>query len=307
MAATSLCACSIDVPRFSTAMTLTLRAARGGSSSRSGIYNSERSGNLNPGGMTPTTVRARSLMTTPRPMIPGSPPKRRCQRPCVRMTTDSSPGGAASSAVKERPRMGSTPSIENISVVTDTPTSRSASDSLVTVKLRPRNPATSSNDCDCRRTSTKSQYDRLESPQSSGCSRCVECNVTTRSLRSPNGSGRRSNALTRLNTVTLAPIPNASVTSAAARNPGRRRRPRIACDRSWKYVGMVGLSRTTTCQRTVLLLGDLVSLRLEERDEAVPPNQMGGTNDDKTRLLLGDARLNRRNPVSVSLRQQPVV
>ncbi len=56
---------------------------------------------------------------------------------------------------------------------------------------------------------------------------------------SPNGNGRSSNALTRLKTATLAPMPTASVTTAASQNPGRLRRPRMACERSWKRDGTV--------------------------------------------------------------------
>ena len=58
------------------------------------------------------------------------------------MTAVSRPGTAASSARKLRPSIGSIPSSGNRFGVTDSPSNRSASLSVVTVKFRERKPAT---------------------------------------------------------------------------------------------------------------------------------------------------------------------
>ena len=127
----------IVTPGFNNAIALMLRAERGDSSHRNGMYSWSVSGNLIPGGSTPITTRARSLTVIALPMIAGSDPYRLCHRPCVSITTDSRPGAAASSGRNWRPMNGSMPSIGNKSVDTDPPRTRSALDSSpLKTKLR---------------------------------------------------------------------------------------------------------------------------------------------------------------------------
>ena len=65
----------------------------------------------NPGGRIPMTVRGRPSRDNERPTRVGSPPKRRCQRPCPTSTTASPVPGVSSSARMSRPTSGSTPSV----------------------------------------------------------------------------------------------------------------------------------------------------------------------------------------------------
>ena len=81
------------------------------------------------------------------------------------------------------------------------------------------------------RKSIRSGSEISDSPQlgsSCGCVGCVGCSVTRRSVSSPNGIGRRLMPFTMLKIVMLAPIPMASVSSAAMKNPGFARKPRQA-------------------------------------------------------------------------------
>ena len=86
-------------------------------------YSSVPSGRK-PFGITPTTVTGPSLVRTTRPTMPGSPPKRRFQRPWER-TIAAAPPGAASSGAKLRPSAGETPRTEKRFAVTARPAIRS--------------------------------------------------------------------------------------------------------------------------------------------------------------------------------------
>ena len=79
------------------------------------------------GGMTPITVKGRPFNWMVRPTIPGSPPKRRCQRPWLRTVTESWPSGPSSGA-NVRPRSGAAPSVAKKFEVTPIATSSSGAD-----------------------------------------------------------------------------------------------------------------------------------------------------------------------------------
>src|SRR5690606_3125667 len=63
----------------------------------------------NPGGATPTTTKPWPVSTMVRPMIPGSPPNRRCQSSWPITATACAPGTRFSSGRNARPRTGMAP------------------------------------------------------------------------------------------------------------------------------------------------------------------------------------------------------
>ncbi len=77
-----------------------------------GIQSSLISGNLNPGGITPTIVAGWWSIESVRPSIARSPPNRARQSASLNSTTRGAPG-RSSAAISERPSAGATPSVEN--------------------------------------------------------------------------------------------------------------------------------------------------------------------------------------------------
>ena len=98
MASRSAVTCAPPAPARARAMARTKlvdsRLWRQGScSGASGIARSmSASGNRKERSSTPTTVKGSPFSMTVRPTVPGSPPNRRCQRPCESTTTFSCPG-----------------------------------------------------------------------------------------------------------------------------------------------------------------------------------------------------------------------
>ena len=72
----------------------------------------------------------------------------------------------------------------------------------------------------------------LRSSGAEGLAGAARCTIRTRRSESLYGSGSSSTVLTTLNTAVAAPMPRASVITAAAVKPGLRTRPRIAYDTS---------------------------------------------------------------------------
>ena len=97
-----------------------------------GVKTDEKS---NVSGRTPTTVTGSSFSDRVRPATVGSAPKRRVQKPCVRMMARGPPSWSTkppqwlSSSVKFRPTTGFTPRTSRKLAVTFTPTRRAGSPS----------------------------------------------------------------------------------------------------------------------------------------------------------------------------------
>ena len=73
-----------------------------------GSHRSARAGYLNSGGITPMIVVGLRLRTRVRPMIPGSPPKRRCHRPWLITAVRATPAWL-SCGVSVRPSLALAP------------------------------------------------------------------------------------------------------------------------------------------------------------------------------------------------------
>ena len=189
--------------------------------------------------MIPTTVVATPLRGIVRPTIDESPANRRIQSAWLRTTTLSRPI-AFSSSVNVRPRRGATRRMGKRLAVTRTPCSRSGSPRPVRLKLRlPWMSAMSSNALFWARQSR--QLAALTAPRPSWGLKAVQT-LTSRS-GSPKGRGRSRTPCTTLNIAVVAPMPNASVTTAAAVKVGCLRSVRPPRRRFWPKVLMISLAR----------------------------------------------------------------
>ncbi len=179
----------------------------------------------NAGGSTPMISCGSPASTTRRPTAAASPPKRRCQRPSLMRATRRA-FGRSSADVKSRPRTGLTPSTARYSCDTCSPASASGSVSPVRVGPQPPMAATRSTAGRLVLQSTKLPG---EAHSSAGPpARRRSCHSITRRSASGYGSGRRTTALSTVNTAVLAPMPSASVRIATAANPGARASARSA-------------------------------------------------------------------------------
>src|SRR6185436_12524460 len=169
-------------------------------------------------------------MRTLRPTTPASPPKRRFQSSCVRTMTAFLPGWSSSGA-KVRPSTGWARSTESPLGDILRPPIRSGSPSPARLSSPGATAAIDSKAVVCRAQSRKTPTE-TELPWPG-----LEVSQTwTTCPGSSNGSGRSSTASTTLNIAVFAPIPRASVSTAAAVNPGAFRSCRRA---SFKSAGGV--------------------------------------------------------------------
>src|SRR5687767_7181872 len=228
--------------------------------------------------------------------------------------------------------IGSTPSIGNKPGVTEPPWTRSALEtSPLNTKLR-RRYASIPSTAVAPRKSIMSRNEISDSPQlgsSCGCETWVGCNVIRRSVRPPNGIGRRLMPFTRLKIVILAPMPIASVSRAATRNPGFCRRPRQAWRRSRsnplilpiyqaichenrqfrpesRWDELRAFRREIECpgaNSSGLLLRDFVALLREQRRQSVLAHKMRGADDDEATRPFRQAPFDVRHPVLIALEQ----
>ncbi len=180
---------------------------------------------VNRGAATPMISYGASLSRMVVPRTSRSAPNRRDQRSWP-STTTRDPGAPLSSRVKLRPSTTGTPSTRKNPSPTISPVTCSTSPSaarlngraLLTGTISSKPVALSPSDCT---SSTLSGYGTFPS-------RRISPRRRSRRWGSRYGRASRSTAFTSVNTVLVAPMPMASVSTAASAKPGLRRNDRIA-------------------------------------------------------------------------------
>src|SRR6476620_6089765 len=186
--------------------------------------------------MTPAIVTEVPLSRSVFPITPRSPPTRRRQYPCIRLTLGVRPG-TSSSEVNTRPIAPRAPKSEKNEDDTRIPSTRSGlpSPPPVTLQLAPMAAATCSNavvpDLMSRYWPTESQSRGTLRPGD----RCQTIAIRSALLY---GSGRRISALATLKIAVFAPMPIASETIAIAANTGDLPSTRTPWRRSLRQVAI---------------------------------------------------------------------
>ena len=225
--------------------------------------------------------------------------------------------------------MGSTPSIWNSSGVTEPPCTRSALVSIAAqheaadqVRLDAFDRRTRCGSRSCRGTKSRTRPSPAPPAVAIGC---VGCSVISRSVRSPNGIGRRLMPLTMLKIVMLAPMPIASVSErrdeetgllpeaapgveevakgsahgAGSIKPYATKLREFRRDFQFARWPSRRASRPESdvfrkaSARGSLLLRDLIALLCEQRRESVLAHQMRGANHDEAAGVFGRGSVRR--------------
>ena len=220
-------------PGASRPITLNRRSARERSSEGSNARGFHRAtepslGKRKSAGITPTISCGAPSSVIVRPIARGSPPSRPRQNAWLSTTTRSRPE-ISSSGRNPRPRAGVTPSRPNRLADARTEVSSSGSPSPVSANPHEAHAAIASSFRDSRRQSRKFAADtRSRSFPDDGC----RSHSISRRSAVGYASGRNSAASARLKKAVFAPMPSASVSTAASVKPGLRLRRRTASRRS---------------------------------------------------------------------------